>query len=510
MAIDVSQSLRQIIAGTTGDKALAFAGTWRSWDWVRTQCAAADKAAGTARNVALIARNRPQHVAVMASNLMSRRSTTMIHAAQSVEALSRNIRSLHCSAIFADMQDWSLEALNAAAEIGASAIAIEDGPGGVRIVQRGSPHNHAEALPDFAFSLLSSGTTGEPKNIPISWQNLNTAVGDAATTYAGSSAAEAPILMLHPLGNVAGLSYVVPSLVRGQPIVLMEKFDAREWASAVRRYCPARSALPPAALRMVLEAEIDPSDLASLTLIAVGGARLEPALQELFEARYSIPVLTAYGATEFGGVIATWPLADYLRLGKSKRGSCGRAVANAEIRVIDPVSGALLGAGQEGLLEARVARIGPEWIRTNDLVSLDSDGYLYVHGRADGAINRGGFKIVPELVARALARHPAVLEAAVVGIADDRLGEVPVAAVELVRGQSASGESLRDWLRGHLLAYQVPAQVITVDALPRNQSMKVSLAEVRALFVRRKPAQSNSGSVHHGKNSGRSRETLSR
>ena len=348
MAIDVAQSLRQIVADTTGEKALAFAGAWRSWDWMRAQCAAADEAAGTARNVAPVARNRPQHVAVMASNLAAGRSTTMVHAAQSAEALARNIRALHCSAIFADKEDWSPQVLSAAAEIGASAIAVEDGPGCVRIVQQGSPRDDAEGLPDFAFSLLSSGTTGEPKSIPISWQSLNAAAGDAATTYAGSGAIEAPILMLHPLGNVAGLSYVVPSLVRGQPIVLMERFAAREWASAVRQYRPARSALPPAALRMVLDAEIAPSDLASLTLIAVGGARLDPVLQELFEARHSIPVLTAYGATEFGGVIATWPLADYLRLGKSKRGSCGRAVANAEIRVIDPLSGALLGAGQQG------------------------------------------------------------------------------------------------------------------------------------------------------------------
>ena len=484
MAIDVAHSIRETIASTKGEMALAFSGTWRSWDWVRSQCAAADEAAGTARNVALVARNRPHHVAVMAGNLAARRSTTMIHAAQGAEALARNIRGLACSAIFADMQDWSGQALAAAAEIGATAIAIEDRAGGVNIVQQGSPRDRPETLMDFAFSLLSSGTTGAPKNIPISWQTLNAAAGDAATTYAGSASAEAPILLLHPLGNIAGLSYVVPALVRGQPIVLIEKFDAKEWALAVRQYRPVRSALPPAALRMVLDAKIAPSDLRSLTLIAVGGAGLEPKLQDKFEARYNIPVLTAYGATEFGGVIATWPLSDYQKLGKSKRGSCGRAVANVEIRIVDPTSGALLPAGEPGLLEAKVGRIGPDWIRTNDLASLDSDGFLYAHGRADGAINRGGFKIAPEVVARALARHPAVSEAAVVGIADDRLGEIPVAAVELVRGQSASVETLREWLRDQLLAYQVPAEIIIVAALPRNHSMKVSLAEVRGLFVR--------------------------
>jgi long-chain acyl-CoA synthetase len=483
MAVDVAQSIRETIAGRTDERALAFAGEWRSWDWVRSWCANVDAVAATAGHVALVARNRPQHVAAMAANLAMRRSMTMIHAAQSAEALARNIRTLTCTAIFADPQDWSKQALAAANEIGARAIAIEDRANGATILQHGSLCDQPEVSPDFAFSLLSSGTTGAPKNIPVSWETLNAAAGDAATTYAGSATAEAPILMLHPLGNVAGLSYVVPALVRGQPIVLLEKFEPHEWARAVRLYRPVRSALPPAALRMVMDAGIARSDLGSLTLIAVGGARLEPAMQDAFEDRYGIPVLTAYGATEFGGVIATWPLEEYKRIGKSKRGSCGKVVANVEIRVVDPATGDPLPHGEQGLLEAKVGRIGPDWIRTNDLVSLDCDGFLFAHGRADGAINRGGFKVVPEVVTRALAGHPAVADAAVVGIADDRLGEVPVAAVELAAGQSASGEMLRDWLRGELLAYQIPTRIITVSALPRNPSMKVALAEVRALFA---------------------------
>lgn len=129
MAIDVAQSLRQVVAETAGDEALAFAGTWRSWDWMRAFCGAADSAAGTARNVALVARNRPHHVAVMASNLAARRSTTMLHAVQSADALARNIRALTCSTIFSDEQDWSPQALGAAADIGTSALAIEDRPG---------------------------------------------------------------------------------------------------------------------------------------------------------------------------------------------------------------------------------------------------------------------------------------------------------------------------------------------------------------------------------------------
>jgi acyl-coenzyme A synthetase/AMP-(fatty) acid ligase len=131
-----------------------------------------------------------------------------------------------------------------------------------------------------------------------------------------------------------------------------------------------------------------------------------------------------------------------------------------------------------------VARIGTDWIRTTDLASLDSDGFLFLHGRADAAINRGGFKIVPEDVAAVLKTHPAVADAAVVGVPDRRLGEIPVAAVELRAGASAqTEETLKDFARSKLLAYQVPVKVRIVAALPRNASMKIAIAEVRALFA---------------------------
>lgn len=132
-----------------------------------------------------------------------------------------------------------------------------------------------------------------------------------------------------------------------------------------------------------------------------------------------------------------------------------------------------------GLLEARVARSGQGWIRTTDLAALDGDGFLFLHGRADGAINRGGFKVVPETVVAALLAHPGVRDSAVVGLPDPRLGEVPVAAVE---GAEITPDALHAWLRERLPAYQLPAQIRVVPALPRNASLKVALHKVRQLF----------------------------
>jgi acyl-coenzyme A synthetase/AMP-(fatty) acid ligase len=143
----------------------------------------------------------------------------------------------------------------------------------------------------------------------------------------------------------------------------------------------------------------------------------------------------------------------------------------------------VLQAGSVGLLEAQVPRIGPDFIRTTDLASLDADGFLFLHGREDGAINRGGFKVLPDIVAEALRAHPDVADAAVVGRADARLGEVPVAAVELVPGASAGAAALLGWLKDRLVAYQVPTEIRIMPALPRNASMKVALHEVKALFA---------------------------
>jgi acyl-coenzyme A synthetase/AMP-(fatty) acid ligase len=132
---------------------------------------------------------------------------------------------------------------------------------------------------------------------------------------------------------------------------------------------------------------------------------------------------------------------------------------------VDPEDGRVLAAGSTGLLEVRSAQLGSEagWVRTTDLAELDADGFLWIRGRADNAIIRGGFKIAPSEVAEVLERHPAVHEAAVVGIADD-------------------GEELRSFAGQHLAKYQVPARIEIVEALPRTPSLKVSEPGVRALF----------------------------
>src|SRR6185436_4110139 len=139
----------------------------------------------------------------------------------------------------------------------------------------------------------------------------------------------------------------------------------------------------------------------------------------------------------------------------SKEGSVGRVKRGIRIRVVDD-AGAEVAPGTMGVLEVRNPLLGTDWIRTTDLASMDEDGFLFIHGRADGAIIRGGFKVLPEIVAEALRRHELVRDAAVLPAPDPRLGQVPVAFVEPHAGRpEPAPEHLMEHLRGLLPAYQI-------------------------------------------------------
>jgi acyl-coenzyme A synthetase/AMP-(fatty) acid ligase len=175
--------------------------------------------------------------------------------------------------------------------------------------------------------------------------------------------------------------------------------------------------------------------------------------------------------------------ADYTAFGKQKRGSVGRSWGGAEFRVIDEATGEILPFGTQGLLEVRAPRVRDEWMRTTDLATLDADGFLYILGRADGAIMRGGFKLLPDKIAAALTSHPSIADAAVVGLPDPRLGQVPVAAVELRPGaQRPTDAELTEHARRLLFKTHVPVRFLVVDQLPRTPSLKIKIPEVIAMF----------------------------
>lgn len=470
---------------------IEFDGVWHSGDDVLrlgTDCDDALRAAGVddGEPIGLVVRNQVPHAAVILGALARGRGISMIYSYQSDAAIADDIRRLNLAGIVAAEQDWGPDARQAAADAGSAAIAI--GAGATVLAQR-SPES-APSQPDPGLRLLTSGTTGPPKRVALPERVLDHNVA-GMTLGQRIDPGDPPALVFWPFGSV-GVCQLLAAAHAGQRIVLLEKFAVPDWVEAVRRYRIRWSGVAPAVIRMLLDADVDPADLASLEYLPGGSGRLEPELQRAFEQRYRIPLLWAYGATEFAGTACAWTAALRAEFGDAKPGTVGRPLPGVTVRIVDD-DGAELPAGAPGRLSARVDAIGPDWIATTDIAAVDDDGFVTVHGRADGAINRGGFKVLPERVRSALLSHPAVADAAVVGVADARLGEVPFACVECRPGVGPpTAEELKDLVRESLPAPNVPARVDVVGELPRNAALKVRLDAVRELY-REPGAESGAG-----------------
>lgn len=290
--------------------------------------------------------------------------------------------------------------------------------------------------------------------------------------------------MNSPLVHVGGVFRVLLCIAEARPFVLLPKFDLTRWADAVREHQPRAVSLVPAALRMVLHSDLTRDDLAGVRAVTSGTAPLSADDADAFTEKFGIPVLTSYAATEFGGGVASWTLADHQRYWKAKRGSVGRANPGAQLRVVDE-DGHVLGPDTKGLLEVKPAQFdaGADWLRTTDLARIDADGFVWILGRADQAIIRGGFKVMPDDVRTALESHPAVRGAAVIGMPDERLGETPVAMVEL--HGTATVDGLLAYLGGRLARYEIPTDISLVETIPRTPSGKADLGAVRDHFASR-------------------------
>jgi acyl-coenzyme A synthetase/AMP-(fatty) acid ligase len=286
--------------------------------------------------------------------------------------------------------------------------------------------------------------------------------------------------------HIGGVWGVFGAAMAGRPIALYDKFTVEAWRQSVEEFRPRASGAPPAALRMILDTNLPKETFSSLVSLGAGAAALDPAIVDEFLERYDLPVLSNYGATEFAGGVASWSLKAFRQYWTTKRGAVGRIHHGVEARIVDPETDEVLPFGEEGLLELKGFQVGDggSWVRTTDRGVLDADRFLWIRGRADNAINRGGFKVHPDEVVAVLERHPAIREASVVGLPDRRLGLVPVAAVILRAGAAPpiDGE-LAEWVRGKLMAYCVPVAFKVVDDLPRTPSMKVSTPAVRELFA---------------------------
>jgi long-chain acyl-CoA synthetase len=469
--------------------------TWAAWGRAIAALDALFLGEGVDREslVGLLGRNRLEQLSSFVAALGAGRALALVNAVRPVGLIADELIELKLPCLLASADDLPESVLAAALDAGTLVIsvAVADGEVIFRKLSELGKGPFRPRQPGTLIEIQTSGTTGNPKRIPVGERAFTGSLQDGARNAKGEVVARelkpkrSPTLMFGPLVHTSGTINTLMSVFEVRPIVLFEKFDADKYRQALIKYRPKFAALPPVAMKMMVDSAATREDFSSVIAVRAGTAALPLDLQDAFEEKFGVPVLVTYGATEFMGTAANWTLEDYKRFGKEKRGSVGKASKGVQLRVVDPATGMELRAAEPGILEVKLERIdgGKAWIRTSDLAQIDADGYLFITGRADDAIIRGGFKIMAGKVSDVLRSYPGVYDVIVIGIADERLGEVPVALVEPYSDKQVDPTELRQWSREKLTSYEVPARVYVTDKLPRTVSDKVMKPEAKAMII---------------------------
>lgn len=341
---------------------------------------------------------------------------------------------------------------------------------------------------DVALLQFTSGTTGPPKPVPLRHTTVLDLIDRLLAKLRGAPTSgdklkRSPMPNLVPLSLSlwAGIYQVLFAFRAGAGVVLMDRFSPSDFAALVERHQLRSTVLPPAALTMVLHDDMVKS-LSPLKIVRSITAPLSPVQARRFRDKFGVIVLNSYGQTELGGEVVGWSAADAREWGETKLGSVGRplpgidvTIADDEVMVRTPTTAA------RKIDPAFLDRLTDDgWFHTGDLGWFDDDGFLWLDGRVSDMINRGGLKVFPGTVEDVLIAADGVREAAVVGIPDERLGEVPWAFV--VRGNdSVSEDGLVAWCRERLTPYRIPVRFVFIDRLPRNDAGKVVKRELAAI-----------------------------
>jgi long-chain acyl-CoA synthetase len=476
----LSQRIDDVLRLQPDAPAVEYDRQWLSWGQLRGLAEQISAVIGTHRpQIGILLRNRPAHVAALLGVLRCGATVVVINPGRGDERIKADVDQLALPVIIGEPAD-----LASLGEPPATTVVSISGVAEPKVTAASQAQTYHER-PGVAVRMLTSGTTGPPKRVDLTYDMLaHSVMGPGADKSTPPTELRRGVAIVNsPLVHIGGVFRILQCVAEARPFVLLERFELTRWAEVVRAHRPRAVSLVPTALRMVLQSDLPREDLASIRAVTSGTAPLSPEDSDAFTEKYGIPVLTSYAATEFGGGVASWTLADHQKYWRAKRGSVGRANPGAQLRVVSD-DGSVLGPDQIGLLEVKPAQLAPstDWMRTTDMARIDADGFLWIIGRADQAIIRGGFKVMPDDVRSALESHPAVAGAAVVARNDKRLGETPVAMVELRAPGSVDAAELIDYLRTRLARYEIPTEIAIVADLPRTPSGKPDLGAIRRHF----------------------------
>ena len=343
---------------------------------------------------------------------------------------------------------------------------------------------------DTAVILYTSGTTGQPKGAELTHHNMSTNAATSAETLFDVTSDDM-IMGCLPLFHVFGLTCGLnASVLSGSCLTLIPRFDGGKALEVIGRdKVTIFEGVPTMYNAMLNHPDRDDADLSTLRACASGGSAMPAEVMKAFEKAFDAIILEGYGLSE------TSPVSCFNHPDKERKpGTIGVPVRGMEQRLVDDdgkdvadgevgeiaIRGEGLMKGYWGRPDATAEAIPDGWFRSGDLATMDEDGYYTIVDRKKEMIIRGGYNVYPREIEEALYEHPAVAEAAVIGMADDEWGEEIGAAVALKSGQSVEPDELKAHVKERVAAYKYPRKVWIVDELPKGPTGKILRREVHA------------------------------
>jgi acyl-CoA synthetase (AMP-forming)/AMP-acid ligase II len=360
---------------------------------------------------------------------------------------------------------------------------------------------------DVSVLMYTSGTTGRPKGVMLTYGDFVAYV--CGHTELADGTPRGATLLCVPLYHIAGITSMMTSVFAGRRLVIHRQFDPVAWLATVQRERITHAFLVPTMLKRVLDQpEFARYDCSSLEVLAYGAAPMPLPVIRRAIARFpkTVGFVNAFGQTETTATVTMLGPEDHRLEGpppeverKLRRlSSIGRPLPDVEVKIVD-AQGAEVPRGTIGEIAVRTPRamkgyvsqaeataqtLVEGWLHTGDLGWMDDEGYLYLAGRKDDLIIRGGENISPAEVEAVLQAHPDVEEAAVIGRPDPEWGEQVLAIVVRKPGSALTAEGVTEWCRQRLASFKKPAAVQFVEALPRNALGKVLRQELRQRFTK--------------------------
>ena len=375
--------------------------------------------------------------------------------------------------------------------LGAGRVLDLDAEAAHAVVDRSSntePPDSTVVEDDDAVFVFSSGTTDRPKAVRHTHRSMVLAI--AHWRLALGLGHDDRFQVATPPSHILGLLNLLTAASAGATVRLHRRFDLDVELRAIQEdRMTLEMAVAPIALAMANHPDLESYDLSSLRYVMWGATPVTPAVAETVTARSGVRWLPAYGTSEVP-VIAANPVAEPDRW---RLDSAGLAVGDVELRVVDLTSGAVLPAGETGEIEVRsatamagylpdeatAAAFDDGWYRTGDVGWLEPDGWVHLTDRCKEMIKVSGFQVAPAEIEAVLHAHPGVVDCAVFGVADERAGEVPAAAVQLAPDAETTGEELQLLVTEKLAGYKRLHHVVVVDVVPRTPSGKVLRRKLR-------------------------------